>query len=222
MNNKIPFIAILTCFIMAYCHTYLHARNIKLSSNDYEQIERHHKELLNLQFLICGDSKIGSSDNYLQNFFQGYPQRGFLITPALINADIKKLIRSKPDNSKLIKLLNDKLSHMILVSFDKNFERIITMINTEIEIEIPKQLHECLIDKQKMWGCGVAKEKNGECCEKKLGSPSIKAKWTDKTNGETYTLIYRLESGNSILQRTHKNQKITYFCINSESFTITK
>ncbi|MBE1425967.1 hypothetical protein H4684_002626 [Desulfomicrobium macestii] len=222
MKNKALFITILTCFIMTYCHTYLHAINLKLSSNDYEQIARHHKELLNLQFLICGDSKIGSSDNYLQNFFQGHPQRGFLLTPPLINTDIKKLIRIESDNSKLINILNEKFSHLMLVSVDKNFENIMMMKNPEVEIYIPKPLHECLIDKKKMWGCGVSMNKSDECCEKKLGSPSIKAKWTDKKNGETYTLIYRLESGNSILQQTQENQKNIYFCINSESFIITK
>lgn len=200
----------------------VNAKNIKLPTEYYEKLSQSHENIFKYDFLICGNAQIGTKNTFLSNFFQGSPARGFLITPPFTNDDIGKIIRSEKDNAKLGRILIDKFSHMALISIDENFEHISIIKNPKVEIDIPKALHECLVDQRKRWGCGITESRNDECCEKKLGSPSIKAKWTDKTNGETYTLIYRLEIGNSFLQRTQKEKKTTYFCINSESFSIIK
>lgn len=211
---------ILFCTLSQFAE--VNAENIKLPTKYYEKLSKLHEKILKCDFLICVNAQIGTKNTFLSNFFQGSPARGFLITPPLINDDIGKIIRREKDNAKLTKILTDKFSQMALISIDENFDHISTIQNSEIEISIPELLHDCLVDQQKEWGCGIAKNRYDECCEKKLGSPIIKAVWNDITKKETYTLLYRLEKGNSILIRTHQGKKTIYSCINSESFSFIK
>ena len=200
----------------------VNAENIKLPIEYYEKLSKSHESILKSNFLICGNAQIGPGNTFTSNFFQGYPARGFLITPPLINDDIGKIIRNEKDNAKLTKIVTDKFSQMDLISIYENFEHISIIESPKLEISIPELLHECLVDQRKKWGCGIAKNRNDECCEKKLGSSSIKATWKDRVNNETYTLLYRLEKGNSILIRTQLDKKTIYSCINSDSFTFIK
>ena len=222
MKPKKIFAAMMILFCTLFHFTEVDAENIKLPAEYYENLSIMREDILKSDFLVCGNSKIGQKNTFISNFFQGYPARGFLIMPPLVNNDLKRIIRSEKDIITLTSILTDKFSRMALISIDQNFEQIIKIKNSEFEIKIPELLHECLVDQNKKWGCGIAENRCDECCEKKLGSPIIKAVWNDITKNETYTLLYRLEKGNSILIRTQQDKKTIYSCINSESFSFIK
>jgi hypothetical protein len=59
----------------------------------------------------------------------------------------------------------------------------------------------------------VAASCSDECCEKGLGSPSVKLAWTDGATGESIALTFHHGTGFSQLTRTTTRGTLTYFCL---------
>jgi hypothetical protein len=131
-------------------------------------------------------------------------------------------MRNENNYEALNTILLERFSKLELIAVNKSFEDIIKLSNPEIDIDIPERLHDCLIVKENKWGCGVTKDGAQECCEKRLGSPIIKASWTDKDNNESIELHYNPTMGSSKILRKYKKDVIAvYYCNNLEPAIIT-
>lgn len=217
--NKILLYLVCLIAICAQTHTPL-AQSLPFSTTEAEAIKSAWGKSTLPRMMICGDRTVGMWKKFPKNFFQGVPKRGFLITPPMLSQDFKHTFRTTTDYNKLACLLIALFTDMKLISVDESFQHVDIFSNGKVEIHIPKQLHECLLDKEKAWGCGVAEAKEKECCEKGLGSPKIEIIWNDLIRKETIKLIYRSTMGGTKLIRTTENREDIYFCITTESFDV--
>lgn len=171
--------------------------------------------------MVCGDRDIQANRNFRHNFYQGVPPKGFFITPPFLISEFKTLVRNECSYENLKKTIEKRFSQVKLVSVSHQFEKVSVFKVTKVVVTIPKELHSCLMDKNKKWGCGVSKNRELECCEKKLGSPSVSAIWIDNKNSESLELIYIPNMGSTkLIRKNSKNKKVVYFCQNNDLATL--
>lgn len=189
------------------------AGNLPLRVDELKSIKNANKKCFDQGVMICGNPKMGFQNKFIGNFFKGNPKKGFMITPPFLSSKFKKLFRSIKNYNELKNLLSNEFSRLELVVADNNFNRVNSFSNPSVEVDIPELLHKCLASEVNKWGCGISKDRSKECCEKRLGSPTIQLTWIDKIDNEIITLLYNPDMGaTKLIRNTDDKIKVIYFC----------
>jgi hypothetical protein len=204
-------------FILFYCSVNSQETRYKVPLSSSKAIIMLKKQCSSCTYngvFICGNNKINFGKRFERNFFIGKPARGYLLTSAFRYEDFNKAPRNISDLKKLKNYLKNKFFQFNLVVFDSDYSRSETLSKPfQIDVNFPEQLHSCLQDDNKPWGCCIADCKN-ECCSKRLGSACVDVKWFDKKTEEILELNYcNGGAGYTTLTRNHINHsKTVYFC----------
>ncbi len=209
----------LILILMAASNQYIYASELPLTHNEFIEFQKACPACVGIDVMVCGNNNIGTGNKFKKNnFFLGRPLRGYLISPAYLATDMRKLIRTEVNFSNLIDQISSRFAKLNLIVVSDSFKRVHLLSDPTVEVMIPEPLHRCLANPANKWGCGISKDKGRECCEKNLGSPVVKVKWIDKVSDEEIELLYIPTKGASKLIRyISKKTKVTYFCQTSES-----
>ncbi len=194
------------------------AGNVFLNASELEIIESACPGCLDEGMLLCGNSNIGFGRHFRNNFFSGKPPRGFLISPPILSSDFQKAVRNVKDHELLLQAMKERFEKMKLIVVASAYSQAYCLDNGKVEVVIPDQLHSCLQDNNKKWGCGVSETSDGECCEKGLGSAMVKVTWIDHHHHQQEIMLqYSPHIGSTrILVKEGQTVRIAYFCHNSE------
>ena len=210
---------VLGIFVLLTDHS--KANDCFLNDAELKKIQSACIECIDSGVMVCGNKNISITRNFQNNFYQGKPSRGFFISPPFLSSDFKALVRAECNYENLNELIKKRFSKLKLISVNKSFEKIAVFTTPKVVVNIPEKLHSCLMNKNNKWGCGVSKNRELECCEKKLGSPSVVVTWIDKENNENLELHYIPDMGSTkFVRKDSKNKKEIYFCQTSESATL--
>jgi hypothetical protein len=176
----------------------------------WQQIQQQCPECLRGGFTACGSPDIGYGRAFAGNVLRGAPPRGYLITYVMSGDEFRRIARTS-DYQTLMKTLQERFSQAHLVILEDGFTAARLISKPEIEVIFPAKLHECVQDLKKPWGCCVSNCPS-ECCEKDLGSPSVKLTWRDDSGGERIVFNFHHMAGMSMLERFGP-RRIVYFCL---------
>lgn len=159
----------------------------------------------------CGAQDVGWGKGFAKHAFLGTPQRGYLLSSSLTGDEFRSAARGT-GYPTLVPGMRRRLHRLRLVVLDEAFGgvRVLTP-PSDIQIDFPKPLHDCVYAGFTPWGCCVGKCKEAECCEKKLGSPRVEVTWKD--GDETLVLHYSHTVGVSWLERRIGTTKVRYACL---------
>jgi len=150
-------------------------------------------------------------------FFAGDPRRGYLPGFRMSGQEFRALARSMPYDG-MMQSLKQSFESLPLVVIDAGFAATRVLAKPKsVDIAFPQELHQCVSDQSKPWGCCVAADCKSECCEKSLGSPAVAVQWDDPTSGDTLTFHFGHTPGTSTLTRaTAAGKTYVYWCIAEE------
>lgn len=150
-------------------------------------------------------------------FFAGNPKRGYLPGFRLSGEEFRALARSMPYDG-MMQSLKQSFEALPLVVIETGFAATRVLAKPRsVDIQFPQQLHQCVSDQTKPWGCCIAADCKSECCEKSLGSPTVAVQWDDPTSGDTLTFHFNHTPGTSTLTRaTSAGKTYVYWCIAEE------
>ena len=176
----------------------------------WQQIQQQCPECLSGGFTACGSPDIGYGQAFAGNVLRGSPRRGYLITYVMSGDEFRRIARTS-DYQTLMKILQERFSQAHLIILEEGFTSARLLKKLEMEVVFPTALHECVQDLKKPWGCCV-RDCGEECCEKDLGSPSVKLKWRDDPGGEWIVFTFHHMAGMSMLER-YGTRRVVYFCL---------
>jgi hypothetical protein len=150
-------------------------------------------------------------------FFAGNPKRGYLPGFRLTGEEFRALARSMPYDG-MMQSLKQSFEALPLVVIDSGFAATRVLATPKsVDIAFPQELHQCVSDQSKPWGCCIAADCKQECCEKSMGSPTVAVRWDDPTSGDTLTFHFSHTLGASTLTReTSAGKTYVYWCIAEE------
>jgi hypothetical protein len=166
---------------------------------------------------LCGTADVRFGKAFARHFFAGTPARGYLPGFRLSGTEFRALARSL-SYPALMQSLRQSFASLPLVVIDSGFAaaRVLPAPHA-VEVTFPEELHQCVRDPGKPWGCCVAADCARECCEKSLGSPEIAVRWDDRESGDAVTFRFSHTAGASTLTReTAAGEKHLYWCITGE------
>jgi hypothetical protein len=197
------------------------AGNLAFTPSELSRIKALCPDCNGRHVMVCGKPEIGPGKRFRPNFFQGNPSRGFLITPPILVGEFRDLLRNEPDYERLVRTVKERFSKMEIIAIDRSFGAVGVIRSPDVSVAIPKKLHDCLSTKGNKWGCGVAPPGETECCEKSLGSPVVRVRWTDHKQNEIIELTYASDIGSvKLIRITQTGSKILYYCLNTEGSVI--
>jgi hypothetical protein len=113
----------------------------------------------------------------------------------------------------LVEGLEKRFARTRLVIFEDRFARArVPEQSPRVAVEVPPALHACVADPAKPWGCCVGRGCGGECCEKSLGSPSVRLTWVDPLSRDELRFEFRPGLGDSRLVRRNGARQTVYYC----------
>lgn len=182
------------------------------------QIAQQCSECLRSGFLPCGDDDVAYGRRFFKHFFQDSPGRGFLVTAIMTAPKFTTILRTQGRSTAENSIRRAFEQARLIVVEEEGLNVHLLAKPEKVEVHIPKKLHECLQDPKKIWGCCAAACKEGECCEKDLGSPQVRATWVNpaqpKAPAEKITLQFHPESGRSLLQvKREPGAGPLYYCL---------
>lgn len=159
----------------------------------------------------CGGQNVAWGKGFATRAFLGTPKRGYLLSPSVTGDEFRNAARGT-GYPTLVPGMRRRFHRLRLVVLDEAFAgvRVLTP-PSDIQIEFPKALHDCVYAGFTPWGCCVGKCKEAECCEKKLGSPKVEVTWKD--GDETLVLHYSHTVGASWLERRIGTTNVRYACL---------
>jgi hypothetical protein len=167
---------------------------------------------------LCGTADVQFGKRLAPGaFFAGNPKRGYLPGFRLSGEEFRALARSMPYDG-MMQSLKQSFESLPLVVIDAGFAATHVLAKPQsVDIVFPQELHQCVSDQSKPWGCCVAADCKSECCEKSLGSPAVAVQWDDPGSGDTLTFHFGHTPGTSTLTRaTAAGKTYVYWCIAEE------
>jgi hypothetical protein len=165
----------------------------------------------------CGTAEVQYGRRFASKFFAGTPKRGYLPAFQLSGSEFERLARTLPRDAFLTEV-EARVDDASLVIVEAGFAAARVIDHpVAIEATFPEPLHQCLQDQSKPWGCCVAADCRGECCEKSLGSPTLTVTWRDDVNNETLTFNFGHSLGSSTLSRKSPTESTLYWCLTDEA-----
>jgi hypothetical protein len=159
----------------------------------------------------CGSQDVGWGKRFATHAFLGAPKRGYLMASSLTGPEFRKLAETTAYHV-LQPGLRRRLQRLRLVVLDDAFaEARVLAMPSEVSTTFPKPLHDCVYGTWRPWGCCVGTCEKNECCEKKLGSPTVEVTWRD--GDETLVLHYSHTVGVSWLERRTGTGNVRYACL---------
>jgi hypothetical protein len=159
----------------------------------------------------CGSQDVAWGKGFAKHAFLGTPKRGYLLGFSLTGAEFRKFVETSA-YPILQRGLERRFYRTRLVVLDDAFaDARVLAAPSEIDVAVPEPLHACLYGTWRPWGCCVANCAKEECCEKKLGSPTVELTWRD--GDETLVLHYSHTVGVSWLERRTGGTSVRYACL---------
>ncbi len=174
-------------------------------------------ECLRVGVTACGTADVQYGRRFVGNFLAGEPARGYLPAFRISGREFTRLARRLP-LAALIETVRARFADMPLVVVEDRFTaaRIIAA-PAKVDVTFPDALHQCLQNAARPWGCCVASDCRGECCEKSLGNPSVTASWLDDASGDRLTFSFGHAAGSSTLRRFSATGSTLYWCLTDEA-----
>jgi hypothetical protein len=168
--------------------------------------------------MTCGTADVAYGKRFARTALQGRPLRGYLATFVMSGEEFRRLARHS-SYDELMTTLRERFARARLVILEAPGARVLPPAR-EVTVTFPPQLHACVRELQKPWGCCVATDCREECCEKGLGSPIVALAWTDDKTRESIELTFHHATGFSRLRRKTGRGESTYFCLVDEAARI--
>jgi hypothetical protein len=165
----------------------------------------------------CGTADIQYGRRFASQFFAGTPKRGYLPAFRLSGAEFEHMARTMPPDVLLDAVYGAFVGTPLIVVEDGFAAAHVIKQPLAVEATFPEPLHQCLQDQSKPWGCCIAADCRGECCEKSLGSPTLTVTWRDDANDETLTFSFGHSPGSSTLSRRSSADSTLYWCLTDEA-----
>lgn len=201
-------VSVLLCATLAPA---AHAVDLALPANAIARIGAVCPDCDPKAWTACGSQDVAWGKGFAKHAFLGAPKRGYLIASSLTGPEFRKLAETTAYHV-LEAGLGRRLRRFRLVALDDAFAdaRVLAM-PSEVKVEFPKPLHDCIYGTWRPWGCCVGKCEKEECCEKKLGSPTVAMTWKD--GDETIVLHYSHTVGITWLERRSAGTSVRYACL---------
>ena len=161
--------------------------------------------------MACGDAAVETGPRYLSHVLQGDPPRGYLMSWAASDQDLRSIIQRFGGDAALV-VIAMRFSAVTLVTLEPE-GKVRSLGQGRILAELPEPLRACLADPAKPWGCCAAGCGEEECCEKSLGSPRIDLRWRDAESDETLRFRWSRNGGSTLSRINAAGQRTTYFCL---------
>jgi hypothetical protein len=163
-------------------------------------------------FVLCGGPRVGPGAAFAPSALQGSPRRGSLVGFVMGGAEFRNIVRGTR-MTPLVEGLEKRFARTRLVIFEDRFARArVPEQSPRVAVEVPPALHACVADPAKPWGCCVGRGCGGECCEKSLGSPSVRLTWVDPLSRDELRFEFRPGLGDSRLVRRNGARQTVYYC----------
>ncbi len=163
-------------------------------------------------FVACGGPAVGAGQAFAATALQGAPPRGYLVGFVMTGDEFRKVVRGTPLTA-LVEGLEHRFARARLVVLEGGFARARVLDQTpRVEVTMPAELHSCVADPARPWGCCAGAGCGRECCEKALGSPKVTLHWVDSMVGEEVRFEFRHGNGEARLERVAGPRRTTYFC----------
>lgn len=159
----------------------------------------------------CGSQSVAWGKGFAKHAFLGTPKRGYLLGFSLTGAEFRKFVETS-GYPVLQRGLERRFHRTRLVVLEDAFAAArVLPAPSDIKVAVPEPLHTCLYGTWRPWGCCVKNCAKEECCEKKLGSPTVELTWRD--GDETLVLHYSHTVGVSWLERRTGGASTRYACL---------
>jgi hypothetical protein len=165
----------------------------------------------------CGTADVQYGQRFTRHFFAGTPNRGYLPAFRLSGAEFERMARTMPPDILLVAVYGAFVGTPLIVIEDGFATARVIKRPLSVEASFPAALHQCLQNQSKPWGCCLAADCQGECCEKNLGSPTLTVTWRDDANDETLVFSFGHSPGTSTLTRQSSTGRTLYWCLTDET-----
>lgn len=161
--------------------------------------------------MACGDAAVETGPRYFSHALLGDPPRGFLISWAMSDLDLRGLVQRLGGDAAAVAITR-RFAEVTLVALEAG-GKVRALGQPGASVELPEKLRACLADPAKPWGCCAAGCGEEECCEKSLGSPRIDLRWRDAESDETLRFRWSRNGGSTLSRINAAGQRTTYFCL---------
>jgi len=225
MEKKIPPISMCILFLMACVILWnpaCYAKTLTLPESAktiIQQIKTQCQSCLEKGFSPTGTGNIGFGKKFFPNFFTGTPQTGLLVSHIIKGVNFIDIIRNNQFKTAHNKLMEAFKNTRILIVEKKNLKVHLSETPLEVQLILKESLHQCLYQTEKPLCCCCTENCDMECCEKKLGSTFVYAKFSHPLFPQQY-IEYRYYPllGSSTLKEVDPSgkEKSLRWCIDSQ------